>query len=85
MIDVDILNASIQENVCPELQVIEGVFLGKAILKVNVNNKAFTTILNTNDYINKINSIQVTLEHFIESPPNIFSVENNNHLPSTIA
>lgn len=79
LIEIDILNYSVKEGICPETKINEGVFLAKAILKVNSNKKTFTTILNTNDRITKIDPIQVTLEPFKESSANIFNVRESNN------
>ncbi|EFA05920.1 Retrovirus-related Pol polyprotein from transposon 297-like Protein [Tribolium castaneum] len=61
VIEVNVLNPEIKEGICPETPICEGVYLAKAILKVNENNKAFTTILNTTNNRIKVNQIAVKL------------------------
>lgn len=50
-------NPEIKEGICPEAELAKGIFLGKALVKVQDNQKAFTTVLNTTHYKVKINSI----------------------------
>ncbi|XP_063920701.1 uncharacterized protein LOC135135549 [Zophobas morio] len=62
LIKVGILNKNISEGVTPEIPICEGVFLAKAILKVNTDKTAYTTILNTSDKKIKIDYINLYLE-----------------------
>ncbi|EFA04804.1 Retrovirus-related Pol polyprotein from transposon 412-like Protein [Tribolium castaneum] len=66
VIEVNVLNPEIKEGICPETPILEGVYLAKAILKVNENNKAFTTILNTTNNRIKVNQIAVKLRKIEE-------------------
>lgn len=61
------------------VQITDGVFLAKAIFKVNINNKAFTTILSTNNHVTKIDRIYATLEPFTMSSANILNVESTDY------
>lgn len=74
VIEIDILNTDLSEGITPEIQVCEGVFLAKALLKVN-NQKAFTTILNTTNKKAKINHIKLYLEPFEQNNCTVLNVD----------
>ena len=57
VIEIDILNSKISEGICPEVQICEGVFLAKSLVKVE-NNLAFTTALNPSENPIKIQFIE---------------------------
>lgn len=62
IIEININNPEIKEGIIPELELEKGVYLSKAIVKVNSNNKAFATILNTRIIDKTIKPLSVTLE-----------------------
>lgn len=76
VIEVEILNKKIDQGICPEMQVCEGVYLAKSLVKVN-NNKALTTILNTNNQKVKISHIRLVLEPFEENHSFVFNLKSN--------
>lgn len=86
IVEVGILNKNISEGLSPEIQLCTDVYLAKALLKVNKNGKAFTTILNASEKLIKINKLNLYLEeipylqcyHLAESSVNNF--ENSNRL-----
>ena len=63
IIEIDVLNKNISEGICPDIKITDGVYLAKALLKIN-NGKALTTILNTQNKSLKINKIKLFLEPF---------------------
>ena len=66
LIEIEILNPEIEEGIIPEsipeLNLSNGVYLSRAITKINSNNKAFATVLNSTDKPTLIGTIQVKLE-----------------------
>lgn len=74
LIEIDELNKNIVEGICPEMNVCDGVFLAKSLVKVTENGKCLTTILNTNNYKVKINKIRVNLEPFQEESSFVFNI-----------
>lgn len=79
VIEVDILNQNITEGICPQINIAEGVYLAKSLVKVN-NGKALTTILNTANRKLRINKIQLELEPFLENTSRILNYNENNSI-----
>lgn len=85
LVEIDIINGEIVYGICPEITVCEGVYLAKAIVKVHNKNKAFTTILNTNEKKVKVSQIKIALEPFNEHMSYVFNfneavVDNNSRI-----
>ncbi|GJQ70538.1 hypothetical protein Trydic_g221, partial [Trypoxylus dichotomus] len=62
IVEIEIQNPGIKEGIIPELELRQGIYLSKAIVKVNSNGKAYATILNTKIENQEIPSISVKLE-----------------------
>lgn len=73
IIQVNISNPHVKEGISPKMQLYEGVFLAKSVVKVNDNNKAITTILNTTDQTLKVSNITLELEEFDEPTSVMFN------------
>lgn len=84
IIKVKILNKNLSEGITPEIPICEGVFLAKAILKVNEDNTAFTTILNTTDRKIKVEYIDLFLDSISDTVCLPFNednkFDNNNYV-----
>lgn len=78
IIEVDILNKDISQGICPEIRICEGVYLAKALLKVS-NNKALTTILNTNEKKVEIKHIKLFLEPFEQEQSIFLNIDENSN------
>lgn len=78
VIQVDILNSGITQGICPEVVLYDGVYIAKAIVKVDSDNKALTTVLNTRDCEMRINKLKLTLEPFNEKTCSVFLTNNSN-------
>lgn len=78
VVEAEILNPELNEGICPEVFIADGVYLAKSILKVNPNGKCFTTILNTLDKDVKLNELKLNLEAFDNKSASIFSLGNEN-------
>lgn len=77
LIEVDILNDGVTEGITPEISICKGVYLARSLVKVDGNNKAITTILNTNNCKVKIEHIKLYLEPFQENHSQVFSYCQN--------
>ena len=73
LVAINIKNSEIKEGIAPDLKIMEGVYLSRAIVKVNNNNKAFATILNTRTTDQIIEPITVSLESL---PTHCFEIKN---------
>lgn len=69
LIQVDILNPEIEEGIVDVEIPIKGVYLAKAITKVDTNNKAYCTILNSTDEFVDINFMRIYLDSI---PKNVY-------------
>lgn len=82
VVEIDIANPELSEGVCPEVELSSGVYLAKALVQVNKsNNKALTTVLNTNNFKIKVKNIKVRLEPFHSDQSFIFNLnpdQSNN-------
>lgn len=78
VIQVDILNSGITQGICPEVVLYDGVYIAKAIVKVDSDNKALTTVLNTRNCEMRINKLKLTLEPFNEKTCSVFLTNNSN-------
>lgn len=86
VIKVKILNQNLSEGITPEISICEGVFIAKAILKVNEDNTALTTILNTTDKTIKIDYIDLFLESIPDQlclPLHDNSINSTNNIDLT--
>lgn len=88
VVNVQILNSEISEGICPEIEILQGVYLCPSIVKVN-NNHAITSILNTTEKSVKINEIKIKLEelnHISENNEyyNIRKISQNNFRPERL-
>src|SRR5699024_6862920 len=72
----NVLNKNISEGLSPEVKILDDVYIAKAILKVDKNGKALTTILNASDKTIKVDKIDLLLEPF--SVENCYFVGNDN-------
>lgn len=81
-IKINILNQNITKGLTPDLKIYPGVFLAKAILKVDNKNQALTSILNTTDKKLKIDYINLMLDEIPECE-NIFNLANNSNSTSS--
>lgn len=79
LIEIEIQNPENQEGIVPELELQKGVYLSKAITKVNENNRAYATILNTRIIDLQIKPISVCLERLPHS--SAILVANNSNSP----
>lgn len=82
IVEIDIANPEILEGVCPEIELSNGVYLAKALIKVNDNGKAITTILNTNDYKVNVKNIKIRLEPFLINQSFMFNVSSSKNASS---
>ena len=76
LIEIEVENPEIQEGIIPEIKLLKGVYLSRAITKVNKDNKAYATILNTRVTDQQIKPITVRLERIPETA--IFLLDNSN-------
>lgn len=84
LVEIPIENFDIREGILPEVEFQKGVYLSKAIVNVNENNKAFASILNTRIVEQEIIIKPVTLEPL---PNNsfIFSIiQDTNNLTNRL-
>lgn len=83
VIKVTVSNPEIQIGIVPKLQVLKGVFLASALVKVDSDFQSFTTILNTNDTTIRLPVLKVTLEPF-EQPVLINTAKIQNTSSSVV-
>lgn len=75
VIRVNITNGhEVKEGYCCDKTIIDGVFLAKAVLKVQENNTALTTIVNTLEKAVQVNFINLELIPFNETESQVFHV-----------
>lgn len=80
LIEFDVLNPGIKEGIVPQVNYpIDGVYLAKSIVKVNKNNKAITSVINTNESPVNIMQLQLNLE-----PISDYNVINDTNLVKQI-
>ena len=77
LIEIQVENPEIKEGIIPRIQLRRGVYLSKAITKVNKNNKAYATVLNTRIIDQQILPISVWLEP-LPRDSIILSLDNSN-------
>lgn len=75
IIEINVKNPEVKEGIIPQILLPKGIFISKCIVKVNPDNKAFASVLNTRIIDQCINPITVTLEPL----PNESLVLNMNH------
>ena len=80
LIEIEIKNPEIQEGIIPEVKLRKGLYLCKAITKVNENNRAYATILNTRVIDQQIETISVCLEQL---PKNSTILSLNSGTPTS--
>ncbi|KAJ3666393.1 hypothetical protein Zmor_001836 [Zophobas morio] len=73
LIEFNVLNPEIKEGITPNVEIVDGVYLSHSITTVNANNKALSTILNTNDRLVQINKLDRTQEKFDQD--NVFLID----------
>lgn len=83
VIKVTVSNPEIQIGIIPKQQVLKGVFLASALVKVDSDFQSFTTILNTNDTAIRLPVLKVTLEPF-EQPVLINTAKIQNTSSSVV-
>lgn len=82
VIRVNIINSTkLTEGITPNVIIDEGVYLAKAILKVDQNNQALTTVVNTTNQVCYINVIDLKLENFNYKESSVFTYHIENTIP----
>lgn len=62
LVKIKVINAEIQNGICPDLEILQGVHLCPSIVKVIDQNHAITSILNTTEKFIDVHNIEVILE-----------------------
>lgn len=60
-IEADVLNPEINEGIIPEIELNEGIYISKAIVKVKNNNKCIISVLNTRVTDQYLDNISIKL------------------------
>lgn len=83
IVKIEIINSNITEGICPKYEILPGVFLCPSIVRVDRNNQALTSVLNTTEQIVKIKLVQINLDSLAdhENSTNIRSFQKTNTLP----
>lgn len=74
-VEISVENPEIKEGIIPEIKLNKGIYISKAIVKVNNENKCIASILNTCVIDQTINEISVMLESLPQNPI-IFNVNH---------
>ena len=85
IVKINILNPEIKEGIVPNTKIKEGVYLSRAFVKVNNNNEAYATILNTRTTDQTIEPITVRLEKASKQCFQIKSLEPRHKRKSIIS
>lgn len=79
IVKIKAINGEIKEGICPNIDILEGVYLCPSFVKVDKDSNIITSILNTTEKIVNIKNIEVTLDpiDYSENSANISSLRTS--------
>lgn len=80
IIKIKVINSNINEGICPDVPILDGVYLCPSIVRIDKTKHAITSILNTTEKEVKIKNIEIYLDDISFSDnKNIMQISKNNN------